>query len=131
MTPHRKRILIIDESPSSLVWQLVLLQEENYDTLTASTLDEGVRIAKLERPSLVVIDAASRPVDAVAAAESLRADHGTLGIPILLIAPAGGLRRGAPRGTPYDAQIRRPLQGSEYLDRIRDLIGARRGGSRH
>ena len=60
MIPHRKRILIVDHSPTSLVWQLVLLQEERYDTLTATTPDEGVRIATLERPDLVILDAASR-----------------------------------------------------------------------
>ena len=49
----RTRVLLIDDSPTSLVWQLVLLQEEQYDTLTANTTGEGVRIAKMERPDLV------------------------------------------------------------------------------
>jgi CheY-like chemotaxis protein len=126
MIPHRKRILIIDDSPTSLVWQLVLLQEEAYDTITASTPDEGVRIARLERPDLVILDAATRHDEVLAAADALRADPHTGRIPILVLSPSGF--GGRPRdlaATVCDDQVSKPLHGSEYLRKVRELLERR------
>jgi DNA-binding response OmpR family regulator len=126
MIPHRKRILIIDDSPTSLVWQLVLLQEAQYDTITASTLDEGVRIAKLELPDLVILDAATRHAEVLASADALRADPQTGGIPILVLSPKRFL--GRPRkavGQACDDQVYKPLQGTEYLRKVCELLGRR------
>jgi two-component system, cell cycle response regulator len=127
MVPHRKRILIVDDVPTSLVWQLVLLQEEHYDTLTAITTAEGIRIAKLERPDLIVLDQASRRSDVAAAVRALRADPATSHIPILLLVPGGASpsdasARGEAAG---DAHVAKPLLGSEYLMKVRELVGRR------
>jgi DNA-binding response OmpR family regulator len=129
MIPHRKRILVVDDSPTSLVWQLVLLQEERYDTLTASTPDEGVRLAREERPDLVILDSATRPADMAAAAESLRADPRTDGIPILVLSPSGlrGRALDALRAS-GDEHVTKPLQGSEYLRKVRELLSRRPAG---
>ena len=129
MIPHRKRILVVDDSPTSLVWQLVLLQEERYDTLTATTPDEGVRLATEERPDLVILDSATRPGDMAAAAEALRADPRTDGIPILVLSP-GGLRGRALDAlrASGDEHVTKPLQGSEYLRKVRDLLARRPAG---
>ena len=127
MIPHRKRILIVDDSPTSLVWQLVLLQEEQFDTLTATTTAEGVRIAKLERPDLLVLDATRRQSETVAAATELRADPQTCDIPILVIGLIGA--RGRVSGevdSLCDACVSKPLQGVEYLLRINELLGRSR-----
>ena len=126
MLPHRKRILIVDDVPASLVWQLVLLQEEHYDTLTANTTAEGVRIAKLERPDLIVLDQANRRSDVVAAVQSLRTDPATSHIPILLIVPGGASPYEASAGGGSgDDRVVKPLLGSEYLMKVRELIARR------
>ena len=127
MLPHRKRILIFDDAPTSLVWQLVLLQEEHYDTLTANTTSEGVRIAKLERPDLIVLDQANRRNEIVAAVGSLRSDPATSHIPILLLVPSGASPPDASaRGDAGDDRVAKPLLGSEYLMKVRDLVDRRR-----
>jgi len=126
MLPHRKRILIVDDVPASLVWQLVLLQEEHYDTLTANTTTEGVRLAKLERPDLIVLDQANRRGDVAAAVRSLRNDPATSRIPILLIVPGGASPHGGSAGGDAgDARVAKPLLGSEYLMKVRELVGRR------
>jgi len=89
----RTRILLVDDSPTSLVWQLVLLQEEEYDTLTANTTGEGVRIARMERPDLIILDATASYDEVIAAAAELRADAATSRIPILIVVGSG---RGRP-----------------------------------
>ena len=128
MNRLRTRVLLIDDSPSSLVWQLVLLQEENYDTLTANCTAEGVRIARTERPDLVILDATTRHKEVVAAATALRAEPVTSHIPILVV--VGGRARAAADFSPIsDDQIDKPLDRAEYLDKSRQLLGRRRHGS--
>ena len=127
MSRSRTRVLLIDDSPSSLVWQLVLLQEESYDTLTASCTDEGVRIARMERPDLVVLDATSRHREVVAAATALRSERATAHIPILIV--LGSVRSRAAEFAPIsDGQVDKPLDRAEYLGKIRDLLDRHRRG---
>jgi len=129
MIPYRKRILVVDDSPSSLVWQLVLLQEERYDTLTATTADEGVAIARDERPDLVILDATTRHADVVGMASALRADPRTNSIPILLLISSGSRERALEtlRDT-SDEHVAKPFEGSEYLRKVRELLVRRAAG---
>jgi DNA-binding response OmpR family regulator len=128
MNQFRTRVLLIDDSPSSLIWQLVLLQEERYDTLTANTTGEGVRIAKLERPDLVILDATSRYPDVIRATTELRTDAVTRDIPILIVVGAGRGRASADFAAISDDHISKPLDGAEYIRKIRELLGRRRRG---
>lgn len=121
----RTRVLLIDDSPTSLVWQLVLLQEEQYDTLTANTTGEGVRIARMERPDLVILDATTRHADVLAAATELRTDPETSHLPILIVL-GGGRHRALDFESVSDDQIEKPLDRTEYLRVIRALLGRRR-----
>ena len=126
----RTRILLVDSSLTSLVWQLVLLQEEHYDTLTASAPAEGVRIARLEKPDLVILDATTKPAEVISAATELRADEVTSHIPILIVG-GGQSRTSAAFAAVSDNQIHKPLERVEYLYKIRELLGRRgRGGGR-
>jgi DNA-binding response OmpR family regulator len=124
----RTRILLVDNSLTSLVWQLVLLQEEHYDTLTASTPAEGVRIARLEKPDLVILDATTKPAEVISAATELRADPVTSNIPILIVGGGHG-RTSAAFAAVSDNQIQKPLERVEYVYKIRELLGRRGRGS--
>lgn len=131
MYRFRTRLLLIDDSPPSLIWQLVLLQEEQYDTLTASTTDDGLRIARLERPDLVILDATTRYAETVAAAAELRADQATAGIPVLLVLGNGRKRPTEEVERVSDARVTKPIDRTEYLGKIRGLLDrARRESGR-
>ncbi len=123
----RTRVLLVDNSLTSLVWQLVLLQEEQYDTLTASAPAEGVRIARLEKPDLVILEASTKPAEVIAAATELRNDAETSHIPILIVSSGRG-RTSAAFAAVSDNQIDKPLEKVEYLYKIRELLGRRRRG---
>ena len=122
MNPDRKRVLIIDGSPISLVWQLVLLQEEQLDTLTATHADEGVRIARMELPDLVVIDVATRTAEGLAACRELRTAPETSRIPIMLLLSRGLGGTSMRIDVEFEESITRPFDGAEYLMRIRRCL---------
>jgi len=129
MNSFRTRVLLIDDSPSSLVWQLVPLQEENYDTLTSNCTAEGVRIARMERPDLVILDATSRYDEVLAAAAELRADQSTRAIPVLLVLGNGRKRSSEELTRVSDDCVTKPLDREEYIGKIRALLGRHRRGS--
>ena len=129
MPLFRTRILLVDDTPSSLIWQLVLLQEEQYDTLTASCPREGLRIARTERPDLVILDATTRHAEIVAAATQLRAEQATSHIRILVIVGSGRSRAADDFVSISDDRVTKPLDPAVYIQKIRELLGRRRRGS--
>ena len=130
MTPPKKRILIVDDSPTALVWQLLLLQGESYETLTASDGAEGVRVAVLERPDLILLDVTMPSMDGFAACRALRAAPETKDIPILMVTTNGDMvstLAGFEAGC--NEYITKPLERAEYLTKIRSYLDRRFGGN--
>jgi DNA-binding response OmpR family regulator len=130
MIPQKKRILIVDDSPTALVWQLLLLQGENYDTLTATDGAEGVRIAMLEQPDLILLDVTMPSMDGFAACRALRASPKTKDIPVLMVTTNGDMvstLAGFEAGC--NEYITKPLERAEYLTKIRSYLDRRFGGN--
>ena len=129
MTPPKKRILIVDDSPTALVWQLLLLQGERYDTLTASDGAEGVRVALLERPDLILLDVTMPSMDGFTACRALRAAPETRDIPILMVTTNGDMGStlaGFEAGC--NEYITKPLDRVEYLTKVRSYLDRQFGG---
>jgi CheY-like chemotaxis protein len=130
MNPPKKRILIVDDSPTALVWQLLLLQGERYDTLTATDGAEGVRIALLERPDLILLDVTMPSMDGFAACRALRAAPETREIPIIMVTTNGDMLNtlaGFEAGC--NEYITKPLERTEYLTKIRSYLDRKFGGN--
>lgn len=130
MTHKKKRVLIVDDSPTALVWQLLLLQGESYDTLTASDGAEGVRVARLERPDLILLAVTPPSMDGYAACRALRAAPETRDIPVLMIATngdTGSMLAGFEAGC--SEYITKPLDRAEYLGKVRGYLDRRFGAS--
>ena len=130
MTAHKKRILIVDDSPTALMWQRLLLQLEQYETLTASDGAEGVRIAQRERPDLILLDVSMPNMDGFEACRALRAAPETRDIPILMITTHSEMENvlaGFEAGC--NEYLTKPLERAEYLTKIRSYLNRSLGGA--
>jgi len=58
LTPAAARILVIDDNPHVVDILRSYLREEGYGVLGALTSDEGLKLAILSRPELVLLDIA-------------------------------------------------------------------------
>ncbi len=81
----RKKILVVDDSPTSLLWQQLLLRNEPFDVITATDGDEGVRVAQAEQPDLVLLDVVMPRMNGFDACRAMRSDPGLRDIPIFLV----------------------------------------------
>jgi signal transduction histidine kinase/CheY-like chemotaxis protein len=78
-------VLTIDDDPMALELVRAALAPAGYRVLQASSPTEGLRLAREQRPSLVVLDLLMPGMDGFEVVERLRADPATNGVPILVL----------------------------------------------
>jgi DNA-binding response OmpR family regulator len=129
MTSQKKRILIVDDSPTALMWQQLLLKLEQYDTLTARDGEEGVSIARRERPDLILLDVSMPRMNGLEACRALRAAPETRDIPILMVTTHSEMENvlaGFEAGC--NEYLTKPLEQAEYLIKVRSYLNRQNGG---
>ena len=112
------------------MWQRLLLQLEQYETLTACDGAEGVRIAQRERPDLILLDVSMPNMDGFEACRALRAAPETRDIPILMITTHSEMENvlaGFEAGC--NEYLTKPLERAEYLTKIRSYLYRSLGGT--
>lgn len=120
----RKKILLVDDSETSLLMSRMILSKANYDIVVAKNGADGVDRAVAERPDLVLLDVVMPKMNGFEACTALRARQETERIPIIMVTTRGegtsvesGFAAGA---TDY---ITKPVNGLELLTKVRNLLG--------
>ncbi|HVE77634.1 MAG TPA: response regulator [Gemmatimonadaceae bacterium] len=122
-TTAPRQILVIDDSASSIMWQRLILKNA-YDVHGASSANEGVSIAEMSLPDLLVIDRAMPGVSGLAACRALRASERTRHIPIVLLATSHELaaaREEAAMGL-ADVVVEKPVRREALLEAVATLL---------
>ena len=86
--PHAdgdRTVVVIDDDPVDLDLVEAVLAPEGYSVVRAMGGEEGVRIVRRERPSLVIVDLLMPGVDGFEVVEQLRADPLTADVPIVVL----------------------------------------------
>ena len=123
MTSPKKRILIVDDSPTARMWQQLLLSHEQYATLTAHDGAEGIEVARRERPDLILLDVSMPGMDGFEACRALRAAPETKDIPILMVTTHSEMENvlaGFEAGC--NEYLTKPLERTEYLVKVRSYL---------
>jgi len=126
MPKTKKKILLVDDSPASLMMGLLALKREPYELITAADGEEGVEKAVSERPDLILMDVVLPRLDGFSAVRRLRSLEAMRAVPILMLTSRGegdhvGLASGA------SDSITKPFEAKELLAKVRLLLG---GGPR-
>jgi len=117
------RILIIEDEPDILQLLEYNLKKEGYKTLTATTGEEGLAIARAELPDLIVLDLMLPGVDGLDVCRSLKAESKTADISIVMVTARNeeadivtGLELGA------DDYLAKPFSPRVLLARIKAAL---------
>lgn len=119
------RILIADNVATNRIILKVKLMASRYETIQATSAGEVRRMARADRPDLVILDA-SLPGGAIETCAALKADPTTRTIPVLVLDPVpsraarlAALRAGA------DDYLEKPLDEATLLALVRTLMRTR------
>jgi pilus assembly protein CpaE len=112
-----RKILVIDADSASLKYISNELRRDGYDVLTASSANEGLAAAWIERPDAILADPALPDLSGEELASRLRADARSASVPLVGIA---GDARPTRRNSCIEAGY------SEYLVKSPSLVAALR-----
>jgi CheY-like chemotaxis protein len=120
----QKKILLVDDSPTVLLMERLLLQEEPYALLSASNGAEAVKAAFAQQPDLILMDVVMPGMDGFEVCRILRADEATRATPIILVTTKAGLEhveRGYESGC--NDYVTKPFNGNELRAKIENFLG--------
>jgi|SRR5688572_24231799 two-component system cell cycle response regulator DivK len=125
-------ILIVEDNDKNLKLVRDVLQYRGHTTIAAMTGHEGLRLARQERPQLILMDIQLPDIDGISALRELRADTSLEGIAILAIsASVMPDEQQKIIASGFDAYITKPINVKQFIETVeRHLAKAQDSGSR-
>ena len=119
----KERILIVEDDPDILQLLEYNLQKEGYRTLSSTSGEAALRLARAELPDLVILDLMLPGVDGLDVCRALRADARTRHIRVIMVTAkneeadiVSGLEVGA------DDYIAKPFSPRVFLARVKAAL---------
>ena len=113
-------VLVVEDEPNLLMALKYTLEQEGYDTLTATDGESGLNMAQSRNPDLVILDVMLPSLDGFEVCRILRRQSN---VPILMLTARGeevdrvvGLELGA------DDYVTKPFSMRELLARVRNML---------
>ena len=117
------RVLIVDDSPTIVALLRKFLQQNGYITLEAYDAEEGVAMARAERPDLIFLDIVLPGKNGFAALRLLRREEATRDIPIIMISGnEQATEQFYAQKIGADDFMKKPFSRAEVFSRIERLI---------
>ena len=124
------KILSIEDEPDIRELLSLTLEAEGFRVLSAATGEEGLRLARKEKPALVLLDLMLPKISGLELCRQLRADPDLSSVPILMLTAKGtetdkvvGLEVGA------DDYVIKPFSPRELTARVKALLRRARAGN--
>ncbi|OLB01108.1 MAG: response regulator [Candidatus Rokubacteria bacterium 13_2_20CM_70_12] len=116
-------ILIVEDNEKNLKLVRDVLQFKGYQTVEASTGEDGVRLAKERHPALVLMDIQLPGMNGITALGQLRADPATRPIPVIAVTASAmthDLQKIMAAG--FDGYQSKPIRVKEFLEAVRTML---------
>ena len=125
MTIPQPTILIVEDNPLNLELATDLLTIAGYSIRQARTGEEGLRLARLEAPALILLDLRMPGLDGYATLRALKADPRTAAIPTVALtaqAMAGDKETALAAG--FNAYISKPIDTKTFSQTVARALGS-------
>jgi CheY-like chemotaxis protein len=130
LSTHRATILIVEDNDLNLELATDLLAAAGYLTRQARSGEEGVRLAQVESPDLILMDLRLPGMDGYAALGRLKADPRTAHIPtVALTAQAMNGDQEAVMAAGFDDYVSKPINTGRFYEIVARLLGSADGAS--
>lgn len=116
-------ILIVEDDPSVVELERVLLEDEGYEVITARDGLEGLLKTEFRHPALILLDLMMPVVDGTRMFEELRTDSRLAGTPILIVTGMSDAHSGFDELVGHENVIIKPFGLDQLLARVVALAG--------
>jgi len=113
------KILVVEDNPTNMTLAVFLLKSAGHTVLEASDAEVGLRLAREEQPSLILMDIQLPGMDGLAATAQLKRDDATRAIPVIALtalAMKGDEER--IRAAGCDGYIAKPMAYQDFLTTV-------------
>ena len=119
-------ILMIEDDPSIRKMAKIRLEREGYRVIAAPDGLEGLRLAKSERPHLILLHIMMPRMDGREVLRRLKEDQETQPIPVILLTVIGAQdEMYAPIGPGAEDRLLKPYRPQELLKRVQVALSKR------
>jgi DNA-binding response OmpR family regulator len=118
-----KKILVVDDSRTSLFLEQMILKKQAYDVVTAQNGEEGVSKAMAEKPDLVLMDVVMPKMNGFEAVRRLRQEPATRDIPVIMVTTRGegpNVETGFESGC--NDYVTKPVDALELLTKVKSCL---------
>ncbi|HYI08739.1 MAG TPA: response regulator [Thermoanaerobaculia bacterium] len=122
---RRKKILLVDDSATTLMMEQMVLRGQSYQIVTASNGREAVATAAIEKPDLILLDVIMPEMNGFEACRRIRQQEATKNVPIIMVTTKGeeqNVESGFESGC--SDYITKPINGAELLTKVRSYLAA-------
>lgn len=123
-----KKVLVVDDESEILELVRGRLKSRGYEVIAAETAKEGLKLARDERPDLILMDIMMPETTGGDAVRELQKDPATESIPVIFLSGVFGKdqqgkeTRGINVGGRYYPSIGKPFEADELLAMIQDVL---------
>lgn len=121
--PAAPTVLVVEDDPVILRLLEVNFDLEGFTVLQAQDGAEGLDLARVHRPDVIVTDIMMPKMSGIELVAALREDEATAGIPVLLLsakAQTSDLKAGMDAGA--DDYVTKPFEPLDLIDRVNALL---------
>ena len=117
------RVLVVEDNALNLELVVVLLKQGGCEVLVAETAEAGLRLARGERPDLVLMDLQLPGMTGYEAVQRLKGDAATASIPVVaLTAQAMRGDEARARAAGCDAYLTKPVNTRVFWNALRRFL---------
>jgi two-component system cell cycle response regulator DivK len=119
------RVLVVEDNPANMKLVVFILTNHGHEVITAENAYDGINLAKLNLPDLVLMDIQLPDMDGLTATQLLKQDQVTKHLPIFALtafAMKGDEDRILKAGC--DGYITKPIQHQEFMRIIAPVLNS-------
>lgn len=120
------RILVIEDNPANLELAQYLLEHRGHTVLLATDGQQGVNVARSERPELVICDLQMPVLDGYGVLAQLKGDEAMRGTPVVAVTAfsmSGDEEKVRQAG--FDGYFSKPIEPETFVQRIEAFLPPR------
>jgi len=121
----RNKILVVEDDPKNMKLTTDILKVSGFDPIQARDGVEGVELAKLTHPDLILMDLMMPKKDGYAACHEIKANPLTKSIPVVMLTAVGyELNQRLAKSMGADGYLTKPINPTVLVDAIKPLLPA-------